>query len=1356
MRKKIFFYCIALLLLVSGLFFFNRAYTELLRYTDIIHRTNDNFRHFKNLSVDISSAAVMNPELQRASDSMKPVKLFSADSLAIYNQVAQLRATVTDSVNVAIIRQLDSILHQEMDWLIKSNVPDSIVHHQAAGHIASLQQINLLNNQATQRVAFLLDLYGRKFDKTINELTIWMVGFILLAAVLLTYTSINLDRQRSKRLQKEKELEISNRLLKNAQSIGQMGNWQYDLQQDRLFWSDEMYHTWGLDGQRPGINYQYFLNSIHPEDIDKLLLQLGDAFSGKKELDAEHRIMLPGGNTRWVHEKGRLVIEQDPAKNVFEATVQDITDRKNAEIRLKEAAEQQALYMAIVNSSEDAIISKTLTGIITSWNHGAQNMFGYQADEATGQHINIIIPPDLIEEEVVILNKVNKGIYVEHYETERLKKDGSRFHVSVSVSPVMSPTGDILGASKIIRDITKQKEEQHQLKLLESVVTNTHDAIIITEAEPIDLPGPRIIYVNKAFTNMTGYTKEEVAGNTPRLLQGVGTDRDQLKLVGKALRKWQPVDATVLNYKKDGTAFWMNFSLSPVANESGRFTHWIAIAKDATYKHNEEMQKMLFAETSLFFNAPDRLEMILQKVLEQLVKFGAFSLAEAWLVGKDMQRINLVARYNQTDASHVFYEEAADVKSFEKGGGLPGIVWDTQSIRHWKNIAGSESFIRREAAKKAGLHNMSGIPLMHQGAVIGVLLLAHDKDETGASAILSLFDNYGHFLGAEIRRKQLEQELNQVFNSAPDIICISGTDGYMKRINPKGCELLGFTEEEILSVPYINFVHPDDRQRTAAVAETIHANLPSFYFENRFVSRAGKTIWLAWTTSPSSEEGLIFSVAKDITDKKELEDRLRKINNMAGIGSWEADSDKKTVRWSATIFRIFEVVQSTQPSYDDMVRFFKAGADRETLVSKMNEAIETGTSWDEELQVVTVAGHTKWVRVIGDAEFADGRCIRLFGSVQDIDQRKKAEIRAMETLLEKNTILESIGDAFFAVDLHWVVTYWNKHAEIILQTPRETVVGKYLWDVFPGSVNSESYKRYTEAFATQQVVLFEDFYPPVGRWYEISAYPSINGMAVYFKDITDRKIAEIHLKSLNESLLVHAKDLASSNKELEQFAYVASHDLQEPLRMVTSFLSQLEKKYEHLIDAKGKRYIDFAVDGARRMRQIILDLLEFSRVGRKDDNLETVDLNEIVSEIRLLFRKQLEEKKAVIHSDKLPVVMAGIAPMRQIFQNLVGNALKYSREGVPAEVSIKVQEHASEWQFAVADNGIGIEEEYFGKIFVIFQRLHNKDEYSGTGIGLAVTKKIVESLGGKIWLQSEEGKGTTFYFTILKHHDHPL
>lgn len=259
-------------------------------------------------------------------------------------------------------------------------------------------------------------------------------------------------------------------------------------------------------------------------------------------------------------------------------------------------------------------------------------------------------------------------------------------------------------------------------------------------------------------------------------------------------------------------------------------------------------------------------------------------------------------------------------------------------------------------------------------------------------------------------------------------------------------------------------------------------------------------------------------------------------------------------------------------------------------------------------------------------------------------------------------------------------------------------------------------------------------------------YVVITGIIIFllinsFQNKITKKIDE--LNELNSML-------QKSNKQLEQFAYVASHDLQEPLRMITGFLSQLEKKYNDKLDDRGKQYIHFAVDGAKRMRQIILDLLDYSKVGKEKSKPALIDVNEVVNEVTVLLRNQIISKNASIIYKNLPEITTYRSPLVQVFQNLIGNALKYSKQDVAPIIEITAEELGNKWTFLVKDNGIGIDEEYYEKIFNIFQRLHAKSEHSGTGMGLAIVKKIIEGLGGEIWVASEEGKGSTFYFTISK------
>jgi len=242
------------------------------------------------------------------------------------------------------------------------------------------------------------------------------------------------------------------------------------------------------------------------------------------------------------------------------------------------------------------------------------------------------------------------------------------------------------------------------------------------------------------------------------------------------------------------------------------------------------------------------------------------------------------------------------------------------------------------------------------------------------------------------------------------------------------------------------------------------------------------------------------------------------------------------------------------------------------------------------------------------------------------------------------------------------------------------------------------------------------------------------------REITERQRAE---KELKETL----GELARSNAELEQFAYVASHDLQEPLRMVSSYVQLLARRYKGKLDQDADEFIDFAVDGASRMQGLINDLLMYSRVGTKGKPFETTDCNKVLSEALLNLSAATEESGAVITNDNLPSVMADKTQMVQLIQNLVANAIKFRNKDHPC-IHVSSEQKNGTWVFSVSDNGIGIDSEYYDRIFAIFQRLHGKTEYPGTGIGLSVCKRIVERHGGRIWADSESGKGSRFYFTM--------
>jgi PAS domain S-box-containing protein len=255
-------------------------------------------------------------------------------------------------------------------------------------------------------------------------------------------------------------------------------------------------------------------------------------------------------------------------------------------------------------------------------------------------------------------------------------------------------------------------------------------------------------------------------------------------------------------------------------------------------------------------------------------------------------------------------------------------------------------------------------------------------------------------------------------------------------------------------------------------------------------------------------------------------------------------------------------------------------------------------------------------------------------------------------------------------------------------------------------------------------------------------YPDRAGdmILLAINDISERKRAE-------EAMAQYAHELARSNEELEQFAYVASHDLQEPLRMVTSYLQLLEKRYKYRLDPEADKFIGYAVDGAARMKSLITDLLAFSRAESRGLQYTRTDCNAVLARALGNLKPVVDETHAEISSQPLPTLRVDGGQLVQVFQNLVSNAIKF-HSSAPPKIEIAAEEKDGKWLFIIKDNGIGIEPQYLDRIFVLFRRLHGLMEYPGTGIGLAICRKIVERHGGRIWAESEPGAGSTFYFTI--------
>jgi PAS domain S-box-containing protein len=569
------------------------------------------------------------------------------------------------------------------------------------------------------------------------------------------------------------------------------------------------------------------------------------------------------------------------------------------------------------------------------------------------------------------------------------------------------------------------------------------------------------------------------------------------------------------------------------------------------------------------------------------------------------------------------------------------------------------------------------------------------------------------------------------------------------------------TNDENTIQSNIDRIHPEDIERIKArIKEIVKSEHSQWNEEFRYLKSNGQYASVsnrsAIVRDNNGKALRIIGLLKDVTQLRKEEVHLRllesviKYTNDAVIIT-EASPKKPIVFVNDAFTKI------TGYTINDVIgknpKIFQGPNSSNESLQKIKNTLDTFSHCEVNTINYKKNGEEYWVSIsLSPIKDNEGNYTHWIAIERDITEQKNAEAEIITQKKFTEDILNTMPADVAVFDGNHRYLFVNPHA-IKNDELRNWMIGKNDFDyaklkgiddslarkrreIFDHTVKSATTFEWIDKHSGKDGdnYILRKFYP----YFEKNKLKFVIGYGI---DITERKNIEIELGNALE-------DVQKSNAELEQFAYVASHDLQEPLRMVTSFLSQLEKKYADNLDARAKEYIFYAVDGAKRMRQIILDLLEFSRIGKTEERQMDINLNEIIQEIKILHSKQIEELHAEINFHELPNIISFKTPLRQVFQNLIGNALKYSKKDIPPIVDIKYEKQDNKWLFSVSDNGIGIDNPFHDKIFAIFQRLHNKEEYSGTGIGLAITKKIIETMGGKIWIESEINKGSTFYFTI--------
>ncbi|WP_339103298.1 PAS domain S-box protein [Haloterrigena salinisoli] len=608
-------------------------------------------------------------------------------------------------------------------------------------------------------------------------------------------------------------------------------------------------------------------------------------------------------------------------------------------------------------------------------------------------------------------------------------------------------------------------------------------------------------------------------------------------------------------------------------------------------------------------------------------------------------------------------------------------------------------------------------------------------------------------------RKRREQERRRVvraLEAAREGISLLDESGEFIYVNDAYAETFRYEPEEMIGEHWNDLGIEADSSR---FAEEI---LPRISADGQWSGtttcvRSDGTTFLSQHSLTETDDGELICLVRDITEQRERERDLREVRTQldiateaASVGIWTWDIEEDVVTADDYLADAYGMDPERAADGAPMEAFYESihEDDRARARDRLERAVEETGELEVEYRVRNADGEVMWVVARGEVEYDDGEPVRLNGAVSDITELKRRERQLEESERRYRTLAEHFPNGAVGVydeDLRYTLIEGAALGDTLPDMTRTE--GHRMPTVFPDDVVAELeplYRAAIEDGETDNTTITFD-----GQHWRVWAAPLRDADGEIFaglsftQEITEQIERERRLEELIDRL-------EESNERLEQFAYAASHDLQEPLRMVSSYLQLIERRYADALDEDGREFIDFAVDGAERMRDMIDGLLAYSRVETGGDPFEPVDLNSVLEDVLADLQVRIEETGAEITVEELPRVTGDCDQLRQLFQNLVENALEYSGDETP-RVHVSARRRAGSddrWEISVRDEGIGIDPDDAEEIFEVFQSLHSQGERGGTGIGLALCERIVERHGGEIRLESEPGEGATFSVTL--------
>ncbi len=1064
-------------------------------------------------------------------------------------------------------------------------------------------------------------------------------------------------------------------------------------------------------GLRVGVEYRAVIGRMQDEERRLLALRLADAQRSTSQIKIT--LILGTFVGLLITVAAGLSVQRDNSR------------RETAEGALQESERK---YRMLVDGVKDyAILMLGPQGEIRSWNPGAERMTGCTWEEVAGQNFSRFFSADdvnLGRPGEILRKTAESGQYEE--QGMRVRKDGTRYQIRTTFTASRDPAGNLRGFSVISRDLTENKESETKYRgLLEAAP----DAMVVVNQ------GGEIVLLNVQAEKQFGYRRDELLGQKVTNIIPIGFAE---RLIADDLRSTEDASAQqigtgieLIAERKDGSEFPIEIMLSPLQSPEGTLV--TAAIRDISVRKAAEthLSQMEGRYRGLLEAAPDAMVVVNQGgeiVLLNVQAEKQFGYRRDELLGQKVTNIIPIGFAERLIADDLRSTEDASAQQIGTG-------------------------IELIAERKDGSEFPIEIMLSPLQSPEGTLVTAAIRDISVRKA-------------AETHLSQMEGRYRGLLEAAPDAMVVVNQGGEIVLLNVQAEKQFGYRRDELLGQKVTNIIPigfaerliADDLRSTEdASAQQIGTGI-ELIAERKDGSEFPIEIMLSPLQSP--EGTLVTAAIRDISVRKAAETHLSQMEGRYR-GLLEAAPDAMVVVNQGGEIVLLNVQAEKQFGYrrDELLgqkvtNIIPIGFAERLIADDLRSAedasaqqIGTGI----ELIAERKDGSEFPIEImLSPLQSPEGTLVT--AAIRDISVRKAAETHLSQMEGRYRGLLEAAPDAMVVVNQGGEIVLLNVQAEKQFGYRRDELLGQKVTNIIPIGFAERLIAddlRSAEDASAQQIGTGIELIAerkdgsefPIEIMLSPLQSPEGTLVTAAIRDISVRKAAAV-------VLLQKVDELNRSNEELGQFAYIASHDLQEPLRMVASYTQLLSRRYKGKLDADADEFIAFAVDGASRMQRLIQDLLAYSRVGTKGRELLETSSEDALQQALTNLRGAIEESSAVVTHDPLPPVMADDMQLTQLFQNLVGNAIKYQKSGVPRVHISAARNGGKQWDFAVKDNGLGIDPQYFERIFGMFQRLHKRDEFAGTGIGLAICKKIVERHGGHIWVESKQGQGSTFRFAL--------